>query len=158
MKFFDYQLKTKETAIYKKNLELRAWKIYPVLGLLSEAGEVADKVKKVIRDKNGEFSFQDYNNLKKEVGDCLWYLAQICNDFGFDLEEIAEQNLNKLRKRKEQNKISGSGDDRENDDYDQCKNCGSYDICFSREVDIHYYGDGSDRFGHYYCGQCGKEV
>ncbi len=86
--------------------------VYPTLGLVNEAGEFAGKIKKIFRDKDGQFSEADYQALKSELGDVLWYLTQICTNLGFSLEEFAEENLDKLFSRLERGKISGDGDNR----------------------------------------------
>lgn len=105
----DYQLKALETANYPKKSKI----IYPALGLTGEAGEVADKVKKVIRDKGGNFEpFEVRHELAKELGDVLWYCATLANDIGFTLEDVAEINVAKLWSRKQRGVLSGSGDNR----------------------------------------------
>ena len=109
MDFKTYQKKARETAQYP---DLGSNNIYPTLGLVGEAGEVAEKVKKVIRDKNGIFDDESKLGIKKELGDVLWYLSNLCDEFGFDLEEVAIQNLQKLKLRAAKGRISGSGDDR----------------------------------------------
>ncbi|MCP9772626.1 nucleoside triphosphate pyrophosphohydrolase family protein [Synechococcus sp. Tobar12-5m-g] len=86
--------------------------IYPTLGLCGEAGEVADKVKKVLRDRGGVFDVEVLEGLKLELGDVLWYVAQLASELGFDLNEIAAANLAKLASRAERNMIGGSGDQR----------------------------------------------
>ena len=86
--------------------------IYPTLGLVGEAGEVAEKVKKVIRDKNGIFDDESKIGIKKELGDVLWYISNLCTELNFNLEDVALQNLEKLKKRAAKGMISGSGDDR----------------------------------------------
>jgi NTP pyrophosphatase (non-canonical NTP hydrolase) len=86
--------------------------IYPTLGLCGEAGEVADKVKKVIRDDDGVFSDPVRESLKLELGDVLWYVAQLASELGFDLDSIARANLEKLASRAARNVIAGSGDQR----------------------------------------------
>lgn len=86
--------------------------VYPTLGLVNEAGEFAGKIKKIFRDKNGEFSDEDKEALKGELGDVLWYFTQICTNLGFSLEEIAEANLDKLFSRLERGVIQGDGDNR----------------------------------------------
>ena len=85
-----------------------------VLGLAGETGEVLEKIKKMIRDKNGVFQAtpEDIEELKKELGDVLWYLSAIAYYNGISLEKIAVANLNKLKSRKERNQIHGSGDNR----------------------------------------------
>src|SRR5476651_2737800 len=72
-----------------------------VLGINGEAGEVAEKVKKIIRDKNGVISEEDKKELAKELGDVLWYLAVFAKDLGFSFDEVAKGNLEKLKSRKE---------------------------------------------------------
>lgn len=104
----DYQDAAKSTAIYPGDFEI----IYPTLGLTGEAGEVADKVKKVIRDKGGDFSEEDSAEIAKELGDVLWYLANTASDLGFTLENIAKFNLAKLADRADRDKLQGSGDNR----------------------------------------------
>jgi NTP pyrophosphatase (non-canonical NTP hydrolase) len=86
--------------------------VYPTLGLVNEAGEFAGKIKKIFRDKGGNFSPEDKEALKGELGDVLWYLTQICTNLGFTLEEVAEENLDKLFSRLERGKIQGDGDNR----------------------------------------------
>ena len=109
MDFKTYQKKARVTAQYPN---LGSNNIYPTLGLVGEAGEVAEKVKKVIRDKNGIFDEDSKKSIKKELGDVLWYLSNLCNEFGFSLDDVALQNLEKLKLRSARGKISGSGDDR----------------------------------------------
>ena len=109
MNFKTYQKKARVTAQYPN---LGSNNIYPTLGLVGEAGEVAEKVKKVIRDKNGIFDEDSKKSIKKELGDVLWYLSNLCNEFGFSLDDVALQNLEKLKLRSARGKISGSGDDR----------------------------------------------
>ena len=86
--------------------------IYPTLGLVGEAGEVAEKVKKVLRDKNGNFDIESTEAIKKELGDVLWYLSNLCSEFNFSLNDVAMLNLEKLELRASSGKITGSGDDR----------------------------------------------
>lgn len=86
--------------------------LYPTLGLTNEAGEVAGKVKKIFRDKGGVIGDEDRAALKSELGDVLWYLAQICTDLDLSLQEVAEANLRKLARRREAGTLQGDGDDR----------------------------------------------
>ena len=109
MDFKTYQKLARLTAQYPN---LGSNNIYPTLGLVGEAGEVAEKVKKVIRDKGGIFDEESKKGIKKELGDVLWYISNLCNEFNFELEEVAIQNLEKLKLRAAKGKISGSGDDR----------------------------------------------
>lgn len=104
----DYQIQAIKTAIYPEQHRI----VYPTLGLVGEAGEVAEKVKKVLRDNNGEFTLKKKEELAKELGDVLWYIANLANDLKYDLETIAEMNINKLKSRQERNKLKGSGDNR----------------------------------------------
>ena len=109
MDFKTYQKKARLAAQYPN---LGSNYIYPTLGLVGEAGEVAEKVKKVIRDKKGIFDEESKKGIKKELGDVLWYLSNLCTEFNFSLEEVALQNLEKLKLRESKGRISGSGDDR----------------------------------------------
>ena len=102
----EYQEHVLETAIYDEKI------IYPTLGLTGEAGEVADKVKKVIRDNHKEFTPEIKAEIMKEIGDVLWYCATLSHDLGYSLEEVAQSNVDKLRSRKARNMLGGSGDNR----------------------------------------------
>lgn len=86
--------------------------IYPTLGLVGESGEVAEKVKKVLRDHNGMFEDETRQAIALELGDVFWYLATLSYELGFSLKEIAEMNYEKLKSRKERNVIHGDGDNR----------------------------------------------
>jgi len=105
--FNEYQAKAKETAIY--NLPI----IYPTIGLNGEAGEVAENVKKMIRDDGGILTEERRQSIIKELGDVLWYLANLASDIGVTLDEVACQNLEKLNLRKEKGVLKGDGDTRE---------------------------------------------
>ncbi len=109
MDFKTYQKRARETAQYPN---LGSNNIYPTLGLVGEAGEVAEKVKKVLRDKKGIFDQDSKNAIKKELGDVLWYISNLCTELNFTLDEVAAQNLEKLKLRAAKGMISGSGDDR----------------------------------------------
>ncbi|MCP9916017.1 nucleoside triphosphate pyrophosphohydrolase family protein [Cyanobium sp. ATX 6F1] len=104
-----YQRQARQTARYP---EVGSNPIYPTLGLCGEAGEVADKVKKVLRDRQGVFDASVLDGLKLELGDVLWYVAQLASELGFSLEEIGQANLSKLADRAARDAISGSGDHR----------------------------------------------
>jgi NTP pyrophosphatase (non-canonical NTP hydrolase) len=83
-----------------------------VLGLNGEAGEVAEKLKKIIRDKNGVITEEDKIEMAKEIGDVLWYLAVFAHDLGVPLDQIAKQNIDKLQSRKARGVLGGQGDNR----------------------------------------------
>ena len=98
-----YQGQARMTAIYPADMEI----LYPTLGLVGEAGEVAEKIKKWKRD--GTF---DRGAIAKELGDVLWYLANLSSDLGYKLSEIAEINIHKLEQRVAKGTLQGSGDNR----------------------------------------------
>lgn len=109
MDFKEYQKKSQRTAVYPdkgKNY------IYPTLGLTGESGEVADKIKKVIRDKNGIIDKETKEELKKELGDVLWYVSQLASELKIPLNDIAERNMEKLYDRMKRGRLRGSGDNR----------------------------------------------
>jgi NTP pyrophosphatase (non-canonical NTP hydrolase) len=109
MRFSDYQRQSRVTAVYPgagANLT------YPALGLCGEAGETAEKVKKMLRDDGGVLTDERREALAAELGDVLWYVAQLATEAGLDLEQIAEENLAKLRSRQERRALHGSGDAR----------------------------------------------
>jgi NTP pyrophosphatase (non-canonical NTP hydrolase) len=103
-----YQKVALTTAIYPREQAI----IYPTLGLTGEAGEVANKVKKIIRDGSDKNDDSLVSEIKSEIGDCLWYIAVLANDFNIKLSDIASANLEKLEKRKQKGTIHGSGDNR----------------------------------------------
>jgi|TARA_R100001244_G_scaffold129163_1_gene100397 NTP pyrophosphatase (non-canonical NTP hydrolase) len=86
--------------------------VYPVLGLNGEAGEIAEKLKKIIRDSGGELSPESRKDLSKELGDILWYVAACCDELGLRMDSVASANIAKLASRKERGQLSGSGDNR----------------------------------------------
>lgn len=107
--FKTYQAHSRQTAQYEA---IGHGVIYPTLGLASEAGEVAGKIKKVFRDKGGVFNEEEREKIAAELGDVLWYVAQVATELGLDLEVIARQNLEKLLSRKARGQIKGDGDAR----------------------------------------------
>ena len=112
MKLDDYQKLAMSTALYPKGL---LGLLYTTLGLSGEAGEVADKVKKIVRDSedpHAELSEEKRMEIAKEIGDVLWYIATLSHELGFNLNHIATMNINKLMSRKKRNVIKGSGDNR----------------------------------------------
>ena len=106
MEIKEYEKQALQFAIYDQKV------IYPALGLNGEAGEVAEKVKKILRDKNGEITETDALEIAKELGDVLWYICAMARDINFSLQDIAELNIQKLTSRAERNKLNGSGDNR----------------------------------------------
>jgi NTP pyrophosphatase (non-canonical NTP hydrolase) len=109
MDFTEYQSKAMLTAGYPV---IGHAVIYPTLGLANEAGEVAGKIKKIFRDKAGSIDGHDREALIAELGDVLWYLAQVATELGVSLDVIAERNLHKLLDRNSRGKIHGDGDNR----------------------------------------------
>ena len=109
MNFAEYQEKAKQTAKYPV---IGHGVIYPTLGLTNEAGEVAGKIKKIFRDKEGVIGESELEALKGELGDVLWYLAQVSTELGLSLDEIADNNIAKLIDRQRRGKIQGDGDNR----------------------------------------------
>ncbi len=108
MELSEYQRLSRATAGYPRD----AWLAYPALGLAGEAGEVANDAKKVIRDDEGVVTDERRRRLAGEIGDVLWYVAQLATELDLDLEEIAAANLEKLRSRAQRGVIAGSGGDR----------------------------------------------
>jgi NTP pyrophosphatase (non-canonical NTP hydrolase) len=104
----EYQVLSRRTAEYPRS----AWLAYPALGLAGEAGEVAEHAKKAIRDDDGEVSEERRVAMAKELGDVLWYVAQLASELGLDLDQVAQGNLDKLLSRQQRGTLSGSGDDR----------------------------------------------
>lgn len=109
MNFNDYQKKSRATAQYPA---IGHPVIYPALGLVNEAGEVAGKIKKIFRDKQGNIGEVEREALKAELGDVLWYIAQVATELDLPLDEIAEANITKLLDRQARGKIQGDGDNR----------------------------------------------
>jgi NTP pyrophosphatase (non-canonical NTP hydrolase) len=106
--FAEYQRQASRTAIYDDADVV----VYPALGLVSEAGEVAVKVKKVLRDDKGQFLPEKRQEIAKEIGDVLWYIAALCTDLNVDMEAVAQGNLDKLNSRLARGVLGGSGDNR----------------------------------------------
>lgn len=105
----EYQEIIEKTAVFPKNIGLT----YCTLGLCGESGEVAEKVKKLYRDQNGEITDEFKQAVKKEIGDVLWYVTALSSELGFTLEEVMEANYNKLMARRATNTLHGNGDNRE---------------------------------------------
>jgi len=101
-----YQKVALTTAIYPREQAI----IYPTLGLTGEAGEVANKVKKIIRDGSDSKDEKLVSEIKAEIGDCLWYIAVLADDFNIKLSDIASANIEKIALRQKNNTMHGSGD------------------------------------------------
>lgn len=122
MNFQEYQNQAKTTAIYLNKVKEK----YPdlpepvlkILGIsyvangLGESGEIQGKVKKLIRDCGGEISQDKIKEISGEIGDVLWYLSLLCEELGISLQDVAQENLDKLFSRKERGVLQGSGDNR----------------------------------------------
>lgn len=109
MDFKEYQKESRLTAKYPN---IGGNFVYPTLGLVGESGEVAEKVKKIFRDQSGIVTEEVKENIKKELGDVLWYLSQLATEFEMDLDEVASFNIKKLQGRVERGTINGNGDNR----------------------------------------------
>ena len=109
MTFDEYQAAARKFAIYP---DIDSNLAYPTLGLCGEAGEVAEKIKKIFRDEKGLLTLERREQLKKELGDVLWYLSNLACELALGLNEVAIDNIQKLTKRKDEGKIKGSGDNR----------------------------------------------
>lgn len=109
MELNEYQRAAKTTAVYTSEQQQL---VCTVLGLNGEAGEVAEKIKKVIRDKNSVIGDDDRREIQKELGDVLWYLAVLADTLDLDLESVAAMNLEKLKSRYQRGAIHGQGDNR----------------------------------------------
>lgn len=108
MTFNDYQQAAHATAIYPEHYALT----YPVIGLAGEVGELCNKVKKILRDKEGIPGPEQQAAISAELGDCLWYIAEVATQFGLSLDKVAAANVDKLNSRKQRGKLQGSGDER----------------------------------------------
>jgi NTP pyrophosphatase (non-canonical NTP hydrolase) len=113
MDFNEYQNLTEKTDLKTGIKEgLNPPFLYYVLGLVGEAGEVADKIKKIFRDDKGVITDEKIESINKELGDVLWYLSRLANAFNLKFNDVAKSNINKLFKRKNNGTIIGSGDNR----------------------------------------------
>jgi len=113
MNFSEYQTQARVTALYPNAGDDF---IYPTLGLVGEAGEFANKIKKLMRDqqvfKPSEVSAETKQEVLKELGDVLWYVSCIASEFDVELNDVAQYNLGKLRSRQERGTLNGDGDNR----------------------------------------------
>jgi len=105
----EYQKLAKGTADFSESIP--AW-VYLTLGIAGESGEVADKIKKIIRNQDGNFTDDNKEEIKKELGDVMWYISQLSEELGFSLEDVAQTNLAKLADRKNRGVIKSAGDNR----------------------------------------------
>lgn len=108
MELNNYQKAALSTAIYPNDGNIS----YLALAICGEAGELADKVKKVLRDKQGQFYMPDLTAIAMELGDVLWYVANLAKVLGYDLSDIATLNLEKINGRVERGTLHGTGDNR----------------------------------------------
>ncbi len=108
MKLNQYQQEALSTALYSPDVAIQ----YCTMQLCGESGECSGKIAKVYRDNNGVFTNEKKIEIAKELGDVLWYIANLSNLLGFSLEEIAQMNVNKLKSRQKRSTLRGSGDNR----------------------------------------------
>ena len=106
----EYQKEALVTAIFSDDefKDLAHW----VFGITGEAGEIAEKIKKIVRDKDGKIDTTDREEIIKEIGDVLWYLAVLAKHLDVNFDEVGRRNIAKLRSRQSRDKITGSGDNR----------------------------------------------
>jgi NTP pyrophosphatase (non-canonical NTP hydrolase) len=109
MTFEEYQKISKQTAVYPNPGENF---VYPTLGLAGEAGEVANKIKKIFRDDGSAVTDDKRREIEKELGDVLWYVSQLATELGLSLDKVASANIENLLSRKEKGTLRGSGDNR----------------------------------------------
>lgn len=109
MDFDTYQKLSRKTAIYP---DIGHNFVYPTLGIADEAGEVTGKIKKAIRDDGGIITKEKKEEVLKELGDVLWYMAQLSTELKISFSKVARENLKKLKSRAKRGKIGGSGDNR----------------------------------------------
>ena len=108
-----YQKRVAKYDLFETTVDLKSpGFLEKILGLAGEAGEAADKVKKILRDKGGYASTEDRKELIKELGDVLWYVANVARYLDADLSDVAKGNIDKLESRYKRNKLHGEGDNR----------------------------------------------
>lgn len=110
--FSEYQKEAEKSALYKNVASIKDPLFYLTLGLVGETGEVAERIKKLYRDRGGKVDEEWINLMKKELGDVLWYLSQLSSELNIEFDEVAETNIKKLATRKENNTLHGNGDNR----------------------------------------------
>ncbi len=109
--FAEYERSAAHTAVYPDIGRSRGV-LYVTLGLCGEAGEVAEKVKKTLRDHDGRFNYERRLAIGRELGDVLWYVARMCSELGLTMAEVADLNVTKLDERAARGVIGGEGDNR----------------------------------------------
>lgn len=107
--FDKYQKQCKKTAVYPK---VGKGFVYPLIGLTGETGEVAEKIKKLFRDDKGKLTPERKEEISKELGDVLWYVAQLSTELGIKFSDVVEGNIKKLASRKLRGTLHGDGDNR----------------------------------------------
>lgn len=113
MDFRQYQIETRKTDVgVAPEHGLHPGWVYYILGAAGETGELVEKIKKHFRDDYGKMTDEKRDEIIKEVGDVLWYLARLVDTFGIDFNDVAKENIKKLLDRKNRNKIHGEGDNR----------------------------------------------
>ena len=113
MNFNEYQKECRKTDVGTSAQDcLNPGWLYYVLGISGEAGELTEKIKKFFRDKDGKVDTPFIDDITKEMGDVLWYMARLADQFHIDFDDIAKTNIEKLASRKERGKLHGEGDDR----------------------------------------------
>lgn len=112
MELNSYQKKALSTCLNNPEETIQMLRIRLAFGIAGEAGEIAEKFKKVLRDKQAVFAPEDKEAIAKELGDVLWYIAVLAEKMGFDLADIAAMNIAKLADRQARGAIGGSGDER----------------------------------------------
>ena len=109
MDFNEYQKLAKKTAVYPV---VGQGVVYPALGLAGESGEIMNKIKKIFRDDSGVLTESRKKEIFRELGDILWYLAQVSTELDISLDEVAVANIEMLKSRQERDKLKGDGDNR----------------------------------------------
>ena len=109
MNFSEYQLAARKTQLYTNHGENIN---YVALGLGGEAGELLNKTKKIMRDHNNVVTEEMRADLKKELGDVLWYIAAFCDELKLELDDVAQYNIEKLSSRQKRDQLHGDGDNR----------------------------------------------
>lgn len=112
MTFDEYQKAAITTALQSESTDPLLQKSIWVMGIAGEAGEVVEKWKKAVAYRNGEFNEAEFADFKKEFADVIWYIAVLADSLGLSLDELMQENLDKLASRKARGVIKGAGDNR----------------------------------------------